>query len=774
MTRRILLAPPGDALVHPNHNNNKNEGVLEGAEPFGETVDLNQFTVEERRMGLDWKEYLPPVKQRRRQGDIKKGQGEEQGPSFLTSVSSVESETEYHTETDASDTGGEASPTHHSQRTARTHGNSNHHQHHQPSSRAMKLDRRSVSRMEAFLASCSMALPNDPLHHHHSYPSKSSSTTTNGSTNTKQNNAFSLQSLKNVVQEVKSSNSKVSSVVQVFSNLTKPPSSKEESSSSSSTNPANSTTKPRSRSMSEHAMYPQIHVEDLTHRLTLYLKSIRRVHLHSSPSASTTTTTTTEEDTAPPNHDHLCLLSHEPPRALQARIQLLLTSFASTTNTISSIRPILTKLLSFLTLELLSVEVLSEDLTSTIRNIVLEYEHLTSFASLAFLSSPQESTEEYLLPLLTKYVEYLVQDWRFCIERCQLESQLNRCLDPAIRSMFKTMEFRSIGHLLEVCHEHRSDLENIVIKNSRITPSRDVLDDPKALKQSMRDLRREIIVVNGHVLPPIHSLKELVALLKETLNSRPLKLKEKRIGQLSKRSLKECHIQGSISESCSSESDIVTSSSETDFVSSGNEGDTDGSMSDAVIRSRALRSNSTSSSENANNCKVSASKPSRRKTNNFSAIDIMTRRLLMAASRTGVGGDAFFIVRDLFGGEGVEVVHNQNDHNLGTHKKHGTIELIVRLASITIKCHSKFDVYPQSQMGECEPLIQLHTTTTERIDLQEVRADDESTTAGPCPDDKNKATVLLLREKKGDSTGLRHLFIRPAKYEKIEEWHTPS
>ena len=190
-----------------------------------------------------------------------------------------------------------------------------------------------------------------------------------------------------------------------------------------------------------------------------------------------------------------------------------------------------------------------------------------------------------------------------------------------------------------------------MIRNSRVTPSRYVLDDPKALKQAMRDLRREVIIVNGHVLPPIHSLKELVALLKETLNSRSLKLKEKRVGQLSKRSLKEFRNNdegGTISESPSSESDIVTSSSETDFVSSGNEGDTDGSTPTSVARARVQSSSSTGSSSDdaVNNRRSPSMKPTvcKRRTNNMDAIDIMTRRLLMAASRTGIGGDAFFIV----------------------------------------------------------------------------------------------------------------------------------
>jgi hypothetical protein len=131
--------------------------------------------------------------------------------------------------------------------------------------------------------------------------------------------------------------------------------------------------------------------------------------------------------------------------------------------------------------------------------------------------------------------------------------------------------------------------------------------------------------------------------------------------------------------------------------------------------------------------------------------------------------------RDLFGGEGVEVVHSNQNSHLGNHKRIGTIELIVRLASITIKCHSKFDVYPQSLMGDCEPLIQLYTTTTEKIELQEVRANDENVESDLSDvDQKKRTTVLMLKEKRSESTGRRYLSIRPARYEKIEEWHTPS
>ena len=133
----------------------------------------------------------------------------------------------------------------------------------------------------------------------------------------------------------------------------------------------------------------------------------------------------------------------------------------------------------------------------------------------------------------------------------------------------------------------------------------------------------------------------------------------------------------------------------------------------------------------------------------------MTRRILVAASRTGTGGDSYFVVRDLFGGEDVEVLPSLQGSG-------GTIELIVRLASVTIKCHGRYDVYPKPFDDRCEPLIQVHTTTEETVSMHEVRSTD------------GHKTVLTLQEKMTDVTGNRSLSIRPALYEKVADWRTPS
>merc|ERR1711957_903689 len=131
-----------------------------------------------------------------------------------------------------------------------------------------------------------------------------------------------------------------------------------------------------------------------------------------------------------------------------------------------------------------------------------------------------------------------------------------------MRSTFKNATFLSIGHLLEVCQKWQNGLENVLVepmgRGFEITggPIPPVIEDgtnrghmstygvlyrfdwagatmngevkagSKAVKQALRDLRREVITVNGHILPPVHSLKELVTLLRETLNSRPVKIRE--------------------------------------------------------------------------------------------------------------------------------------------------------------------------------------------------------------------------------------------------------
>ena len=108
--------------------------------------------------------------------------------------------------------------------------------------------------------------------------------------------------------------------------------------------------------------------------------------------------------------------------------------------------------------------------------------------------------------------------------------------------------------------------------------------------------------------------------------------------------------------------------------------------------------------------------------------------------------------RDLFGGDEVEVV----PHHSSTGKvNQGTIEIIVKLSSVIIKSHAKFDIYPKPVVSDSDALIQFHTTTTEHISLQQCRG----------------TSCITLKEKKTNMTGWRTLAIRPAYYERLLQMH---
>lgn len=392
----------------------------------------------------------------------------------------------------------------------------------------------------------------------------------------------------------------------------------------------------------------------------------------------------------------------------------------------------------------------------------MEYEHQTSFASLAFLSSPEVTAQTHLTPMIMSYLSYLQSNWENLENECELERMLSTVIDSRMRHMFKTIEFRSIGHLLEVCQGFRNELFSIElspdmggINDKDVTT---LCTDVNAVKQAIRDLQREVLTVNGHVLPPVDSRKDLVQLLSQTLNSRTLTASygyaNKRKSSISPRRTESCP---SIVSMQKENADPKSEGMESDgFISSGNEGDSDSSSVTEEPRVRTRRSR-------------------HRSRFHLSTVDVMTRRLLLASSRTGQGGDAYFIVRDLFGGEDVEVVPSASLPQYGRMARGGTIEILVRLASVTIKCHGSFDVYPKSLVGEVEPLIQLHTTTTETIGLQEVRAHDSDDNDDKHSDDSSEGIGKhVIREKKTDKTGWRTLTIRPALYEKVEVWNTPS
>jgi hypothetical protein len=304
-----------------------------------------------------------------------------------------------------------------------------------------------------------------------------------------------------------------------------------------------------------------------------------------------------------------------------------------------------------LTMEMLAVECVAEEITKVIHRIASEYEHGTSFASLAFLSTPEVNADSLLMPLILKYVKYMQSDWERLIRACELERMLARAVDPALRKMFKSMEFRSIGHLLEVCHQFRDKLQNIELAPNVCAVAENIntlCNNPEAIRQALRDLRREVITVNGHVLPPVTNRKELINLLTQTLNSRTLTSAQHKQRQTRRKTKPIRKLQ--------SMPDLPQHLHDSDFSTDPQSSpEKHGHIPPAPLRLKGdtmICDSSTDISPGFDSSSAVDTSPEnndrkpRRQRSKFhlSTIDVLTRRLLIASSRTGNGGDAYFFV----------------------------------------------------------------------------------------------------------------------------------
>jgi hypothetical protein len=380
--------------------------------------------------------------------------------------------------------------------------------------------------------------------------------------------------------------------------------------------------------------HPQIDEADLVVRLELYIRTVQRVR----------------------NLNEECVIAMEPPKSVRARARYTTYAFVATAAYVRNITPVLTRLLHCLTMEMLAVECVAEEITKVMHRIASEYEHATSFASLAFLSTPEVNADSVLTPLILKYLKYLQADFERLVKECELERLLVRAMDPNLRKMFKTIEFRSIGHLLEVCHEHRSKLQNIELAPNVCATAENIntlCNSPEAVRQALRDLRREVISVNGHVLPPVTSRKELISLLTQTLNSRTLTSAPRRRQRSSRKPKKtDQHRlkQSTPRKLRNGELPLVESSDRDSSPEKQRKPPPIGmrDISDISEQESHLSSDYDSSSaiESSSEKNPPANGAPRKRRGKFhlSTIDVLTRRLLIAGSRTGNGGDAYFFV----------------------------------------------------------------------------------------------------------------------------------
>jgi len=265
---------------------------------------------------------------------------------------------------------------------------------------------------------------------------------------------------------------------------------------------------------------------------------------------------------------------------------------------------------------------------------------------------------------------------------------LRAVLDRDLRFFFKNAVFHSVGHILDVCRDERGFLDNIALP----PPWKEGVFGKSSGGDGSKDMDAAI---NSYC--------------SEILNSSQMK---KSLGDT----------RGSVTRNSKRRSKKRVTNYTSDF---GLESESDffsGGESDSSVASKV----------------------------DVGLVDVLARRLLIAASRTGAGGDAYFVVRDLFGGDEVEVV----PHHSSGRVNQGTIEIIVKMTSAIIKSHAKFDIFAKP-CGDSDPLIQFHTTTTETLTLQQ----------------SVDGSTVLLKEKKTKMTGWRTLAIRPAYYENIPHKH---
>jgi len=255
----------------------------------------------------------------------------------------------------------------------------------------------------------------------------------------------------------------------------------------------------------------QIPAADLQVRIELYLRCLQRFVRESSNSSSSSNINVHTDDE--------CVLATEPDKDIRARARVTTNAFVATATYVgNNATEILTRLLVCLTMEVLAIEHVSEqELVEKIikRRVVSEYIHGTSFASLAFLSTPEFNADTLLTPLIVKYLKMLQSDWKRCVKECEMERliETQSTLQASTRSLFKAIEFQSIGHLLEVCHEFCSELRDIQLPSDKMFCATSAITDDTA-SSSMRRMKRHVITLNGSPLPPVTSnTSDLVEML---------------------------------------------------------------------------------------------------------------------------------------------------------------------------------------------------------------------------------------------------------------------
>ena len=127
----------------------------------------------------------------------------------------------------------------------------------------------------------------------------------------------------------------------------------------------------------QNLYYPQFLHQDITIRLEIYFRSLKRVRDYNGGIAKdgNNTNNASIRGKNVVDQDFECLIALEPPRVIQARTDALVRSFVNGASSVRSIRPLLTALVLGLTMEIFAVDLVGKEITQKIYrtyNIFLE------------------------------------------------------------------------------------------------------------------------------------------------------------------------------------------------------------------------------------------------------------------------------------------------------------------------------------------------------------------------------------------------------------------
>mmetsp|Transcript_1634 Transcript_1634/g.2075 ORF Transcript_1634/g.2075 Transcript_1634/m.2075 type:complete len:659 (+) Transcript_1634:104-2080(+) len=366
-------------------------------------------------------------------------------------------------------------------------------------------------------------------------------------------------------------------------------------------------------------------------------------------------------------------------RADSARLQATITSFVNVClaqaalvpnmTLLQNIRPrnLLTPLVESLCMEVLGVPDVDANTKEKISVLVIGYEKQHSFFQTA-----DSNARRVLAPLLAELLQWLRRNEDSLVANSATEGML-AVIPEDLRYQLKNQVYYSAEHFLEVFNTLRPRLEKLPI------PLHPLLEDTTMdAAQAMKDMHRERLTLNGPEVPSTDVPILLFDIIHELLNAQLLK------------------------ENIEPESSTTTATNEEGKES------TEGVMDTGTVKPPlvATATNGATSGGDAMNA--------RHDMPHSCLTDHLVMRTINAASRTASGGDAFFIVQDLYGGDGVLVKQSAVTAP--------PIEIIVDMNGVTVRSQDSYEIYHEQEVTEAEdaiPLMIMSTAMIENIPLPE-------------------------------------------------------